>query len=173
MLKHTIFTNHIYRSPWLNQFKKSFSWLWYCNTHFNIIPKSEPRYTSTYIHVAVYTNILCSSIHAIWGVVRTFYDWIIRSRAEPLVMLFPRYRWLVCWKPVFCAHRVWRNSSFYQEVQRFLCDWRDGGIPWTTHFYQILFQVRENCYRMLWNVEDSFWGTSYGSFPNISVVFPV
>ena len=30
----------------------------------------------------------------------------------------------------------------------------------------------ENYYRMLWNVEDSFWGTSYGSFPNISVGFP-
>ena len=37
--------------------------------------------------------------------------------------------------------------------------------------HQILFQVRENCYKMLWNVEDSFWGTSCGSFPNISVVF--
>ena len=67
---------------------------------------------------------------------------------------------------------VWRNSSFYQEVQRSLCDYQDGGFPWTTRLHQNLFQVRENCYRMLWNVEDSFWGTSYGSFPNISVVSP-
>ena len=27
--------------------------------------------------------------------------------------------------------------------------------------------------KLLQNVEDSFWGTSYGSFPNISMVFPV
>ena len=25
--------------------------------------------------------------------------------------------------------------------------------------HQILFHVRENCYRMLWNIKDSFWGT--------------
>jgi len=88
-------------------------------------------------------------------------------------VLFPRYLELVCWKPDSCAHRVWRNSSFYQEVQRSLSDYRDGGFPWTMRLHKILFQVRENCYRMSWNVEDSFWGTSYGPFPNISVVFPV
>ena len=64
----------------------------------------------------------------------------------------------MCWKPAFCAHRVWRNSSFYQEVQCSLCDYRDGRILWTS-LHQILFQVRKNCYRMLWNVEDGFWGT--------------
>ena len=37
----------------------------------NIIPKSEPRYPNTYIHVAVYTNILRFSIHA------TCYTYII------------------------------------------------------------------------------------------------
>ena len=52
-----------------------------------------------------------------------------------------------------------RNSSFYQEVQCSLCDYWDGRFPWTTRLHQILFQVRENCYRMLSNVEDSFWGT--------------
>ena len=65
----------------------------------------------------------------------------------------------MCWNPASCAHRVWRNSSFYQEVQRSLCHYRDGGFSWTTRLQQILFKVRENCYRMLWNVEDSFWGT--------------
>ena len=65
----------------------------------------------------------------------------------------------MCLKPAFCAHRLWRNSSFYQEVQRSLCDYRDGGFPWTTRLHQILFQVRENSYRMLWNFEDSFSGT--------------
>ena len=89
------------------------------------------------------------------------------------MVLFPRYHGLVWWKPAFCTHRVWRYSSFYQEVQRYLCDYQDGGFPWTRRLHQILFQVRENCYRTLWSVEDSFWGTSYGSFPNISVVFPV
>jgi len=69
------------------------------------------------------------------------------------------YHGLVCWKPAFCAHRVWRNSSFYLEMQSSLCDYRDGGFPWTTHLHQILFQVRENSYRMLWNFEDSFSGT--------------
>ena len=44
-------------------------------------------------------------------------------------------------------------------MQRSVCDYRDGGFSWTTRLLQILFQVRENCYRMLWNVEDSFWGT--------------
>ena len=55
----------------------------------------------------------------------------------------------MCWKPAFCAHRVWRNSSFYPEVQRSVCDCRDGGFPWTTRLHQILlFQVRGNGYRM-------------------------
>ena len=65
----------------------------------------------------------------------------------------------MCWKPAFCAHCVWRNSSFHQEVQRSLCDYRDGRFPWTTRLHQILIHVRGNCYRILWNVEDSFWGT--------------
>ena len=78
---------------------------------------------------------------------------------QPLKVLFPRHHWLLCWKPAFCAHHLWRNSSFYQEMQRSPCDYRDGGFPWTTRLHQILFQVRENCYRMLWNVEESFWGT--------------
>ena len=65
----------------------------------------------------------------------------------------------MCWKPAFCTHRVWCNSSFYQEVQRSLCNYWDGGFPWTMCLQQILFQARENCYRMLWNVEESFWGT--------------
>jgi len=112
------------------------------------------------------------------GVVNKFPDSIFRARTkcsyhtQTLEVLFPRYHGLVCWKPAFCAHRVWRNYSFYQEVQRSLCDYRDGGSPWTMRLHKILFQVRENCYRILWNVEDSFWGTSHGSFPNISVVFP-
>ena len=92
---------------------------------------------------------------------------------QQLVVLFPRHHGLVGWKSAFCVHHVWRYSRFYQEVQRSLCDYRDGGFLWTTRLHQILFQVRENCHRMLWNGEDSFWGTSYGSFPNISVVFPV
>ena len=73
------------------------------------------------------------------------------------------------WKPAFCAQCVCCNCSFYQEVKHSVCDYRDGRFLWTMRLHQILFQVRENCYRMLWNVEDSFWGTSYGSFPNISV----
>ena len=92
---------------------------------------------------------------------------------QPLEVLFPRFHGLVCRKPALCVHRVWRNSSFYQELQRSLCDYRDGGFPWTKRLHQILFQVRESCYRMLWNVEDNFWGTSYGSFPHISVVFAI
>ena len=111
--------------------------------------------------------------YTLQGAVNKFPDWIFRALTEQLVVLFPRYHGLVCWKPAFWAHSVWCNSSFYQEVQHSLCDYRDGGFPWTACLHQILFQVRENCYRMLWNVEDSFWGTSYGSFPNISVVFPV
>ena len=109
------------------------------------------------------------------GLVNKFPDWIFRARTEyqPLEVLFPSYHGLACWKPAFCGHRVWHSSSFYQEVQRSLCDYRDGGFQWRTRLHQILFQVGENCYRMLWNVEDSFWGTRYGSFPNISVVFPV
>ena len=64
------------------------------------------------------------------------------------------------WNPSFCAHRGWRNSGFHhQEVQRYLCDYREDGFPRTTRLHEILFQVRENCYRMLWNVEVSFWGT--------------
>jgi len=78
----------------------------------------------------------------------------------------------VFWKPAFCAHRVWRNSSFYQEVQRSLCDCRDAGFPWTTRLNQILFQVRENCYRMLWNVEDSFWGHKLWVIPKHFSGFP-
>ena len=60
------------------------------------------------------------------------------------MVLFPRYHGLLCWKPAFCAHCVWRYSSLYQEVQHSLCDYRDGGFPWTTRLHQILFQVREN-----------------------------
>ena len=87
-------------------------------------------------------------------VVSKFPDWIFRAHTEQLPhqlpeLLFPRYHGLVCWKPAFCAHRAWRNSSFYQEVQHSLCDYRDGGFLWTTRLHQILFQVRENCYRML------------------------
>ena len=44
-------------------------------------------------------------------------------------------------------------------MQRSLCDDRDGGFPWTKLLHQILFQVRENCYWILWNAEDSFSGT--------------
>ena len=110
-------------------------------------------------------------------VVNKFPDWIFRARTEwphqPLGVLFPRYHGLVCWKPAFCAHRVWRNCSFYQEVQRSLCDYRDGGFPWTTRLHQILFQVRENCYRMLWNFKDSFWGKAMGRSQTFQWFFPV
>jgi len=68
----------------------------------------------------------------------------------------------VCWKPAFCAHRVWHYSSFYQEVQCSLCYYQDGRFPWTTRLHQILFQVRENCYRMLWNLKTAFGEQAMG-----------
>ena len=87
-------------------------------------------------------EVLMFWVHVL-GVVSKFPDWIFRARTEcphqPLEVLFPRYHGLVCWKPAFCAPSVWRNSSFYQEVQRSLYDYRDGGFPWTTRLHQILF----------------------------------
>ena len=60
---------------------------------------------------------------------------------QPLEVLFPRFHGLVCWKPALCVHRVWRNSSFYQELQRSLCDYRDGGFPWTKRFIKFRFKL--------------------------------
>jgi len=47
-------------------------------------------------------------------------------------------------------------------VQRSLCNYRDGGFPWTTRLHQILFEVRENCYSFTY-----FYGSGPFNFPKI------
>ena len=71
---------------------------------------------------------------------------------QPLQVLFPNYNGLVCWKPAFCAHRVWRNSSFYQEVQRSLYDYRDCCFREQRACVKFCFKLGKNateCYEML------------------------
>jgi len=118
----------------------------------------------------VTSEILGPLSSLICGVVNKFAEWIFRARTVCSYHTSrKRYHVLVCWESAFCAHRMWCKSSFYQEMQRSLCNYRDGRFPWTTHLHQILFQVRETvteCYEIfrhllvnkLWLIPKHFSG---------------
>ena len=110
---------------------------------------------------------MCVCVY-IRGVVNKFPDWIfplVRSVVTTPTArdIIPKVSWTSVLKASFlCTSRVTQLQLLSRDATS-LCDYRDGGFPWTTRLHRIRFQVRENCYRMLWIFEDIFWATKFQS----------